>query len=305
MTISTSARAKVGYMPEVTYGVTPATPALIELPFTNFSVNLTREEYEDNSIRADRMEVYSISGNRSVDGTIDVNFCHGLYDSLLESACQNAFSTNVLKTGTTRKSFVLEEQALDIGQYRTLSGVFVDKLDVTIPASGVVTAKFSVKAKDQSALTTTTIDSDGTLTAPAFKVPFTDNDLVNGFVKEGGVAVGYLTSLTFSIDNSHTGNFALGSNVVRDFTTGLAKITGTATVTFEDAVMYNKFANGTASSLDVKLGDGTNTVEFAFPNIKYVGATKTISGQGPVTLQMPFKALKDTTSGSNIVITRS
>jgi hypothetical protein len=69
--------------------------------------------------------------------------------------------------------------------------------------------------------------------------------------------------------------------------------------------MYNKFVNGTATSIDLKLDDGTNTVEFFFPNVKYTGATKTITGSSPVVLEMPFAALYDVTALSNIVITRT
>ena len=114
MAIATGARSKVGFITEVTYGTTPLTPNLAELPFTSFSVNLTRDEHDDNSLRADRMERYSLSGNRAVAGQIDVNFAHGLYNTLLESALQGAFTTKILKTGVTRKSVTLEEGSLDI-----------------------------------------------------------------------------------------------------------------------------------------------------------------------------------------------
>jgi hypothetical protein len=304
MTIATGARSRVGYVTEVTYGTTPATPNLTELLFTSFSVNLTRDEYDDNSIRADRIERYSLSGNRTVGGSIDVNLAHGNYDVLFESLLQGAFSSNVLKVGTTRKSFTVEEGQLDVAQYRVYTGLIVDKADISVPASGIVTAKFDVIAKDQGALGTSTIDTDTTYTAAASKTPFTDNG-TSGFMKEGGSVVGYVTNLQFTIDNGHQRNFAVGSNVVRDLTTGNAKITGTATVFFEDATMYNKFVNGTATSIDVKLDDGTNTLQFYFPNVKYTGATKTISGNGPVSMSMPFKALYDSSSSSNIVITRS
>lgn len=303
MTIATGARSKVGFVVESTFGTTPATPQLTELPFTSFSVNLTRDEYDDNSIRADRMERYSLSGNKSVAGSIDVNFAHGIYDTLLESVFQSAFSTKVLKVGTTRKSFTLEEGALDVAQYRAYTGTIIDKFEMTIPASGIVTAKFDVIAKDQSALASTSIDTDG-YTAAASKMPFTDNG-VSGFMKEGGTAVGYITSLAYTVDNGHAKNFTVGTNVIRDFTTGNAKVTGTVTVFFEDAVMYNKFVNGTATSIDVKLDDGTNTVQITFPNVKYTGATKTINGSGPVTMTMPFKALWDSTTQTNIMITES
>jgi hypothetical protein len=304
MTIATGARSKVGLIPEVTFGTTPATPDLLEVPFTSFSVNLNRTEYEDNSIRPDRMERYSLSGNRAVEGAIDVNFTHGNYDTLLESALQSSFVAKVLKVGVTRKSVTMEEAQSDISQYRVYTGMIVDKFEMTIPSAGIVTAKFDVLAKDQSVLTGTTIDTTGSYTAAAAKIPFTDKG-VAGFVKEGGSALGYVTTLQFTVDNGHAKNYSLGTAVVHDFTTMNAKISGTATVFFEDAVMYNKFVNATASSIDVKLDDGTNTVEISFPNVKYTGATKTVSGNGPVVLTMPFKALWDATAQSNIVITES
>ena len=303
MTIATGSRAKVGFIQETTFGTTPTTPTLTELPFTNFAVNLTREEYEDNSIRSDRMERYSLSGNKSVDGTIDVNFAHGPFDALLESLLQSAWATNELTVGSTRTSFTVEESQLDIGQYRAYTGVIVDKMDITIPASGIVTAKFALLGKNQSALSTTSIDAGAYTAAPAVQ-PFTDNG-VSGFVKEGGTSTGVITNIQFTIDNGHAKNYTVGTDVVRDFTAGLIKVTGTVSVFFEDATMYNKFLNSTQTSFDFKLDDGTNTVEFFLPNVKLTGATKTITGNGPVTMSMPFRALYDGTTGTNIKITRS
>lgn len=304
MTIATGIRSKVGYITEVTYGTTPATPDLLELPFTSFAVNLTRNDYEDNAIRSDRMQRYSITGNRSVGGQMDVNFCHSVYDAMLESLMQSTFTTNVLKTGTTRKSFTIEEGSADISQYRNYTGVIVDKFSLNVPNAGIVTAKFDFLAKDQSALSGATIDTNSAYTAAATKTPFA-NTGTSGFMKEGGSTVGYVTSIQLDIDNGHASNFALGATTIRDFTTALCKVTGTAQVYFEDAVMYNKFVNGTASSLDFKLDDGTNTVEFNIPNVKYTGASKTINGAGPIVLSMPFRGLYDNTTGSNIVITRT
>jgi hypothetical protein len=304
MAISTGLRSKLGYIAEVTYGTTPAIPQLAELPFMQLGVNLTREEYEDNAIRSDRMKRFSLTGNRVVEGSLDVNFCHGHYDPLLESLLQSTFTANILKVGTTRKSFTVEESQQDISQFRVFTGLLVNKADFDIPTSGIVTAKFDVVAKDQSTLTGTTIDTDINYTAASVRVPFADTG-VAGFIKEGGSAVGYVTSLTFTIDNAYAQNYALGANVVRDFTTSYADIKGTAQVYFEDAIMYNKFVNGTATSIDLKLDDGTNTVEFFFPNVKYTGATKTITGSSPVVLEMPFAALYDVTALSNIVITRT
>ena len=304
MTIATGSRAKVGFIPEVTFGTTPATPELVELPFTSFSVNLTRDEYADNSIRSDRMDHYSLSGNKSVAGSLDVNFSHAVFDAFLESLLQSTWATNTLIVGSTRKSFTVEEAQVDISQYRTYTGVIVDKMELNIPASGLVTAKFDLVGKNQSALSGTTIDTTAGYTAAAVRLPFTDNG-VSGFIKEGGTTTGVITNIQLTVDNQHAKNYSVGTDVVRDFTAGNIKVSGTVSVFFEDAVMYNKFLNSTATSFDFKLDDGTNTVEVFIPNVKLTGATKTINGNGPVTMSMPFIGLYDATTTSNIKFTRT
>ncbi len=304
MTIATGARSQVAYIAETTFGTTPATPALVRLPFLTWNVNLAKDEYDDMSIQSDRMERYSVTGNRHVSGDIDVNYAPLYYDALLESVMFGAFSTNVLKVGQTPKSFTVEEAALDIVQYRVYTGVMVDKFSLNVPNNGIITAKFSVVGKDQSALTGITIDSDTTIPTLTTSTPMTHTGAA-GFFKVGGSAVGYLTSLNLNIDNGLGQNFSLGSSTARGFTPGFAKVTGTAQVFFEDATAYNLFVNGTASSLDFKMDNGTNTHEFNLPVVKFVGATKTISGQGPVTMTFNFKALYDATSTSNLVITRT
>lgn len=306
MTIATGTRSQIGYVAEVTYGVTPATPALIELPITQASLNLTREEYEDNSIRPDGMERYSISGNKSVGGSLDVQFAHAQFDDMLSSLLQAPWATNVLKPTATivPLSFTMEEAHYDIGQFVTYTGMVVDKFDLTVPASGIVTGKIDLIGKTATALATSSVDTVGGYTPAPAKIPFTDNGSA-GFIKEGGTTIGYVTSYSLSIDKGLTRNWAVATDTVYELTTGKYKVTGTINVYFKDAVMYNKFINGTASSLDLKLDDGVNTYQFFLPNIKYTGATKTINGTGPVTLSMPFRALYDNTSLSNIVITRS
>lgn len=304
MTISTGARSQVSYIAETIFGTTPATPQLVRLPFTTWNVNLVKDEYDDMSIQSDRMERYSVSGNRHVSGDIDVNYQALNYDALLGSLMFNTWATNVLKVGQTQSSFTMEEAALDIAQYRVYTGMVVDKFSLNVPNNGVITAKFTLVGKDQSALTGATIDSDTIIGAATVSQPMTHTGS-SGFFKVAGSTVGYITSLTLSVDNGLTQNFGLGTPTARAFTPGFAKVSGTAQVFFEDATFYNLFVNGTASTLDFKLDNGTNTHEYSIPNAKFVGATKTINGQGPITMTVNFKGLYDPTAQSNLVITRT
>ena len=299
MTIATGARSQLTYVPETVWGTTPAVPAMVGVPYTAWNVNLTKEAFSDMSIRADRMERYSLHGNKSVSGDLDVNLSHTNFDVFLESALNSTFNTNVLKSGTTRKSLSMEAGSLDIGQYTVYKGVVVDKVAITVPSSGIVTAKFSLMGADS---TISASPLDATITEPSAKAPYTH---VAGTFNEGGSPIATLTGVTLNIDNGYGANYSLGNTVARDLTYGFAKVTGTATAYFEDAALVNKFINGTASSLDFTLTDGTNTLKFDLSNIKYTGATKQVSGQGPIVLNLPFTALYDGTDASHIVITRS
>lgn len=293
--------AKIGYVSEVTWGSTPATPSLITIPVTDFNVNLGKEEYEDTSIQGDRMQRYSLSGNRTVTGDLSVMMAPLNYDFLLESALSGAFTTDVLKVGSTRKSFTLEHSQTDISVYVPYTGVVVDKASFTVNTQGIVTGQFSVVGKDGGVAAGTSLDTNG-YTAASTALPFTH---VSGTFNEGGSAIGLITSIQFTIDNGYSANYALGNVAARELTGAFIKCEGTVSAYFESATLLNKFINGTSSSLDFTLSNGTNTMKFDMPNIKYSGGTKQLSGSGPVVLTMPFKALYDSASGSIITITRT
>jgi hypothetical protein len=83
-------------------------------------------------------------------------------------------------------------------------------------------------------------------------------------------------------------------------------VTGTLGVYFQSKALLDKFINETASSLVFVLQDPAgNTYDFTFPNIKYNGGQPDVSGEGEVTLSLPFVALYDSTEGSNITIERN
>lgn len=301
MTIAAGALSYVAYIAEEAWGTTPDTPELTSIPFVDFSMNTTKVFADDNSTRADRIMRYAIAGNQQVAGDMTVNLSHANFDVLLASMLNNTWATNVLKAGVTRSSLTVEAGNTDINQFQQYTGVIVDKMTLAVPVTGVVTAKFSMIGKQQTN-STSTIDTTPGITAAGEYEPFVHNA---GTFKEGGSTVGYLTSIDMTIDNGNTANFSLGSNYARDLSVSFTKITGTVNAWFEDVVMYNKFLNNTASSIDFTLTDGTNTLEIKLPAVTYTGATRTITGNGPIVLAMPFSALYDTGTSSNIVITRS
>ena len=298
-TFAEVSRAQVAYIAETTYGNTPATPTTVLIPFVNFNINPTIDQFQDTSIRSDRQHRYSISGNQHVTGDLQVNLNNHNFDPFLASVVAGAWATNVLKVGSTQTSFTFEQGSLDIGQYFLYTGVMMDKLALTVNTTGMVDAKFSVVAQD-ALLSSTTICA--TPTAITEKQPFVH---LGGTFKEGGAVTALISAIVLNVDNKLTANFTLGSPFAQNLSSGMIDVTGTATVMFQDAVIANKFLNGTASVLDFTLTDGTNTMEFTLPNVKYTGLTRSVSGSGPIMLTLPFTALYDATTATVMTITRS
>jgi hypothetical protein len=297
--IAQGSRSQVAFVQETVWGTTPATPTLIALPYTDFNINMTRTDYKDASIRPDRMERYSLAGTHSVTGTIAGNLSHSNFDPLFESACNSSFATNILKTGTTQKSFSFEQGQLDISQYSLYTGIVVDKLAIAVPVNNTVTVTATVIGKDitQSASTVAT-----TLTPATANQPYTH---LGGIIKEGGLTTAIITAIQLDISNNSVANQVLGSAAATSVSYGMSTVSGTATAYFTDAVLFNKFINHTSSSIEFTLTDGTNTLDIVLPNIVYTAAAKQIKDQGSVTLSFSFNGLYDATTGSNIVITRN
>jgi len=299
-TFAQGSRQVISYVSETTYGVTPATPTFVAIPVASFNINPTIDQLADNSIRSDRQTRYSLTGNTHITGDFDVNLNNHNFDPFFASLLTGAWSTNILKFGNlSAPSFTFEAGATDISEYFQYTGVVMDKLSLSVSTTGVVTAKFSVIGKG---VTLTSATAATTLTPVTEHAPFTH---IGGTFKEGGSITALISNFTLNIDNKTTGNFTLGGNTTQNLASGMVQVAGTAGVMFADAVIANKFLQGTPTSFDFTLTDGTNTIEITCPNVKYTGMTRQVSGQGPITLNVAFTALYDSGSSSTLTITRS
>jgi hypothetical protein len=299
MTQATGSRRQVAFIPEVTFGVTPALPQTQLIEFVDFKGSLERPLITDPSIRSDRQVSYVRSGNESVQSDLEVVLCAGNYDVLIEAVFQGTWTTNVLKLGTTQRSFAFEEGFTDLAQYHTFNGCVFDTLSMDIATDRFVSAKFGMRGATETAFSGTSIDT--TPTAVVAKPKFYH---VGGTFKEGGATVGYMSAINWQIKNGLNASNALGASGVRKITSGKIEVTGKVTGLFEDVVMYNKFRNNTDSLIEFTLTDGTNSHTYLFPKVKYTKAMINGSGDGPLTVESEFTAVYDPTSATSVQLTR-
>jgi hypothetical protein len=306
MPFSQGSRAGLSYVVESTFGTTPSTPSLIQLPYTTHSLNLTKERVTGTDIQPDRMLRVDRHGNRSVAGDIVADLRKADYDPFLESAFFNTFSSNVLKVGTTPKFFSIEDAATDITQFRLFTGMAVSSLAVSIRPNQMVTGTFSMVGKNMSISNTSV---DGTKTASSGNAPF---DAYSGALKiadTGGILAtsAIVTGIDFTLNNALAPTFVVGASTTPQLEFGMATVEGTITAYFEDAALINRFLNETETALEVSVDDptGSSDYTFLFPRVKINGADVPVDNPTSRIITLPFVALFDTTEATNIKLTRS
>ena len=306
MAFSQGSRAGLSYVVESTFGTTPATPSLIQLPYTTQSLDLTKERVTGTDIQPDRMLRVDRHGNRTAAGDIVADLRKADYDPFFESAFMNTFSTNVLKVGTTPKSFSIEDAATDVAQFRLFTGMTVSSLAVSIRPNQMVTGTFSMIGKN---MTVSGTSVDAVKTASSTNQPF---DAYSGLMRvadAGGVLASsaIVTGFDFTINNALAPTFVVGSSTTPQLEYGMATVEGTITAYFEDAALINRFLNETQTALEVSVDDPTGSSDYTwlFPRVKINGAAVPVDNPTSRIITMPFVALYDTTEATNVKLTRS
>ena len=108
------------------------------------------------------------------------------------------------------------------------------------------------------------------------------------------------------LQNSLDPFFALGSDSAVDINAGRCQVSGTVSAAFQNTTLLNKFIAETGSSLSIGLSDPLgNDLTILLPRIKYSGGDIPAQNEGRIVMNMPFTALLDSVTGTNIQITRT
>lgn len=302
-------RSGLSYIVETTYGATPATPTFIQIPYTSQSLNLAKERVQGTDILPDRMRRVDRHGNRSAAGDIVVDLRKGDYDAFLESAFMSSFATNVLKVGTTLKSFAIEDSANDTNTtdvYRVFNGMAVSKYAVSIKPNQMVQGTFSFVGSNMAPALS---PAETVLTPASTNKPF---DAYSGTIKladAGGslTSVANITGIDFSIDNALNPTYVIGSAITPQLEFGMATVEGTVTAYLEDMALINRFINETETALEVQVDspDAAAGHTYLFPRVKFNAADAPVSNPESRLITIPFVALYDTTEGTNLKLTRN
>ena len=277
------------YAVEESWAELAATPTVYKLRATSFNVNLSKDTFTSNELRSDRQVAELRTGMKSISGDIETELIYGAFDDLIESAMFNTWASDgTITIGTTQRSLTIQRGFPEISAYSAFSGCVVNQWSVSIRPNAVVTSTFSVIGKDMS--------NSQVLTGGTDKSTYAPFDSFTGTLKEGGTTIAVVTGLDFTLNNNISPLQVLMQDTAVGLAEGRANITGTLTAYFTDVSLLNKFVNETISSIEVTLTDPDgNSLTFYFPKIKYTGGDVSVNDEGPVTISLPFTALKDDT----------
>jgi hypothetical protein len=154
----------------------------------------------------------------------------------------------------------------------------------------------------QGASTSQNPIAGATYAAPTSTSPL---DSFTGSLVEGGAVIAVITEMQLNVENGLEPRFVVGSKQSLRPSIGRSKVSGTITAYFEDSLLLDKYINETESSLDFALPDAAgNEYRVFLPRIKYTGGQPDVSGEGPITLSMPFVALLHPGVGATMLIER-
>lgn len=290
----------MAYVAEVTYGVTPATPAFKPLRNTGTTLALSKDPIQSEEIRSDRQIACFRHGNRQVGGNVNYELSFTDFDDMLEAALCGTWAADELKAGTTRRSFTIERNFADIATRIRYTGCEINSLSITVAPNAVVSGVIGVMGKEQDPSNATI--AGATYATAQGGCPF---DSFSGTILEDNTPIAIVTQIELNIDNGITPNFVIGSKTTTDTSIDRSNVSGTVTAYFASVDLLNKFVNETASSLEFSLvNEAGDTLTFILPNIKYNGGQPDVSGTGAVTIALPFQALYSAGALSQIVVQR-
>lgn len=209
----------------------------------------------------------------------------------------------MLRNGTVRRSFTLEEAMLDINQFFQFRGQRLGTMSMDVQAGQIVTGSFGFQGT-QTTVGTSTIA--GSIVAP------TNTQIVNATSNVGGIfedtTYAALTTgiqgFNLNLDNALRNQMGVGSKFPIGIGYGRQTVSGSLNAYFQNTALYNKFLNHTSSALSFAFTDAAGaTMRITLPRVFFNSSNPSISGiDQDVMEQIEFTAVQDPTTLCQIQI---
>lgn len=313
--MSDSNYTDLGYVEETTFGTTPAANLQI-LRRTGGTINPGRRTTRSEEIRSDLRAGEPVLTADMAEGSVNVEWSYGTLDDLLEGMLMEAWSSNVLVDGTTKKSYTFEQQVEDPSispsQYMIFKGCRIADLSLSLATESIVNGSFSVMGATPSIAQASAGAGD---TAATTTSPYNTVDMVTVLNEGDASTTESALSNVVGVDINLTRDLreirAIGDVNPTDIGVGRLIVTGSIQQYFQDATLADAFFAYGERQFRAVLDDngdtgGGNQLEIDIPKMKYTGMTLDIPGpDSDVIATFDFEAFADVGDSAVIQFTRT
>lgn len=324
MTRAAGSNAVVTLCQEATWGTTPAALAgsdqLYTIGLKSESIKSTKNNFESDMINAFRCTIGLGDGNKAVEGNIvsdllpeglELLIMHLLGNPTVTTTGSGPY-THVMKGSSGNfTGLTIEKEFTDIGQFMTYTGCRLNTMAISLVQEGFHEVTFGFVGKAEALDTTTKLPS-GTpvtfnksgFTGYQCKV-YTTMDPATGLVTDHYHQLNFVTAGNININNNlETDGYVLGSGDRASVQYGKRSCTGDFTVFFEDAKLYNLYANGTECGVKFEFDNGIGQkLTFEFPTCKLSGNAPEIASFQGLNMSLNFSARYNSTSLTDVIVT--
>ncbi len=302
---------------EVTYGVVPATPIMIELPIVSESLATNANTTQSNTLNPDRQLVDSILTGLDVSGNIEIEVARSpALDLLMESGFASDFDISgapawTLSVEGTMKSFTMIKRWPDPAGtpgtdylYHIYQGCVVNSMTFNMSAGAEVTASIAMIGKEVDADTATVAPVGATFTSVTkfnvLRAPEVKDIVLDNESGDLATAIGTscVTDLVLTMNANARGIQCLGTLGNKETVLGRFDSTLGMTIFFNSNDIMEAFLDQVIVNAEFVIGDALTDEHYAFviPRGKLSAETVVAGGTGTdVVNAVTLQALIDNT----------
>lgn len=255
----------------------------------------------------------SLSGSPNVDGFYLVTANDGAgalsvqpSPTVSTSGTMRVRSSSI-QNGTTFKSFLLEKEFRDVGQFFAFTGMRVGTWEQNIAPGSILNGSMSFQGKSVFEAQATVFG-----TSPAV-LPVTATEVLNAVDNIGGILIDgaaptgiNFTEISFTMDNQLRPNPAIGTLEQVQIGAGQVQVSGTMQAYFLNLNLYTLFRNFSTVRLSFVATDiDGNSYVYFFPAFKLTASEVVAGGNNQdVIANFEFTAFRDPTLGFAIGLSR-
>lgn len=280
---------------EVTFGTTPATPALTELPLTNLQKKSAQTEIKSAQIRSHPYVDRIMYGQFVHSIQLDVEAQAATHDMLFETMFGGTISAKSLAFADVLKSLSMESSAGGgSSKFDQFTGAFFNKVSVSAAASDTLPVKVSFTGMAKAG----TLDASSTLASTQVAATFVDPFIFADATLTAAAVSTAVVSGNFDISRQVDPLMLWASRVPREYVPAAVTITGSITVPYDDATQSTIVTAFSDAALVWTFNNNGATTfrKFTMPKTKLLDITRTINVRGGIMQQISFEAYYD--SGS-------